>query len=71
MSVVTFTILLFTQRVDSVMEDKVHKQQDLIATDGEDPGFLIHFPSDATVHACMNTRLLANKHLDSICMKVN
>ena len=43
-SVVTFTILLFTQRVHSVMEDKVHKQQDLIATDGEDPGFLIHSP---------------------------
>ena len=41
---------------------KVHKQQDLIATDGEDPGFLIHFASDATVHTCMNTRLLANIH---------
>ena len=41
------------------MED--HKEQD-ITTDGEDPGFLIHFASDATVHACMNTRLLTNIH---------
>lgn len=46
--------------------------------DGEDPGYIFHFASAATVHRCMNTRLLSNIHPPlargiriSICMKVN
>lgn len=36
-------------------DSKVNKQDD-----GEDPGFIIYFAPDATLHLCMNTPLLAN-----------